>query len=106
MRGDLSEEEYQTLYFLYASYDSNICSPSLVVSLTAAPEVLRQRILARGRNIEKSSHSISYLQQLCTAFSQVDNIISGTAPIVQIDTSDKDPGEVLDLAMTSILRET
>jgi 8-oxo-dGTP diphosphatase len=86
-RNRLEDYEYQTFYMAYLAFQQWLPVPRLVIHLTAQPEVLRKRILGRGRKIEKASHQLEYLAVLERTFEEVAAEVGTKARVVRIDTS-------------------
>lgn len=84
----LTDYEFQTFYMTYLAYLQWLPPPSLVVHVTANPDVLRKRIEARGRKMEQVSHTIGYLAALKQGFDEVAEEVGTKYPLVCIDTSE------------------
>ena len=88
MQEDLDEDEYQTFYFTYLGLQRSLGHPTLTIHLTASAQVLRQRVIRRGRILEQTSHSLGYLDRLRKSFNAVAREIEPEATVVELDTSD------------------
>ncbi len=101
-QGDLTEDEYQTLYLTYVSYATALPKAALVIVLTADPLILRRRILARGRKLEKTSHTEGYLTRLKVAFDSVAHDLVNQVPLLKIDTTRLNSDEVYAEVLTRL----
>lgn len=105
MQEDLTEDEYQTFYFIYLALARSIPAPALTIHLTANSDTLRRRILSRGRKLERLSHTAPYLERLRKSFHSVASEVSiaggGVATIDTSDLSGEEVGELVDQAVTT-----
>lgn len=86
-RRQLRPEEYQTFYVTYASYNSFVIPPKLVIHLTAPAAELRRRIEHRGRGFEQQSHDEDYLASLVAAFGDVAVELQSQTNVLTLQTA-------------------
>lgn len=102
LQHDLTEDEYQSFYYLYLALDAALSRPRLVLHLTASSSELLRRIQRRRRILEAESHTLGYLERLRRSFESVAVQIGQTTRVVTLDTSGRTPQDVLTWALSHI----
>ena len=87
-QGSLSERDYKSYRRVFQLIAGGLPEPDLLIYLIAPPEILRQRIVERGREIE-SGISLEYLSLLDSFYEDWMNTFD-LCPVLKIRSDDLD----------------
>ncbi len=82
--GLMDERDYRTYVTLFRNMSNFMCKPNLIVYLDVTPERSRERIGARGRDVE-SGITLEYLQALYRGYQDFVAEISRVIPVIRVD---------------------
>jgi len=82
--GLMDERDYRTYVTLFRNMSNFMCKPNLIVYLDVTPERSRERISARGRDVE-SGITLEYLQALYRGYQDFVAEISRVIPVIRVD---------------------
>jgi len=85
---NLDKDELRLYERMYSLLDSRIIRPDLVILLQARPEVLKERIRARGMHYERDI-SLEYLKEVVEAYRDY-FFYYGESPLLVVDTTEID----------------
>ncbi len=85
---NLDKDELRLYERMYSLLDSRIIRPDLVILLQARPEVLKERIRARGMYYERDI-SLEYLKEVVEAYRDY-FFYYGESPLLVVDTTEID----------------
>ena len=82
--GMMDRRDYNTYLELFRHMSNFMCRPNVIVYLDVPPELSKERIEARGRDIE-GGITLDYLQALYDGYEEFVQDISRTTPVIRVD---------------------
>ncbi len=82
--GLMDERDYRTYLELFRNMSNFMCKPNVIVYLDVSPEESRERIRARGREVE-TGIALDYLRALYRGYEEFVDDISRVIPLIRVD---------------------
>jgi deoxyadenosine kinase len=82
--GLMEPRDYRTYRELFDHMSNFMCKPNVIVYLDVSPEKSRERIRARGRDVERGI-SLDYLTALYDGYTSFIEDISRVIPVIRVD---------------------